>query len=146
MSEEKLVDLFNKIYDSMNSEQKAEAEKCESAEEFIELAGKAGIPVPDEYFDDVAGGVAVNASTINGAAYNQNTTNAKTINAATINAAAYNAATVNQAYNQTTLNKSTAVKAKTAYADLGAFGTPQMIKASFTSSKATWGTSTGLKL
>ena len=142
MTEEKMVEIFNKIYNSLNDEQKAEAEKCESAEEFLAVADKAGVEVPDEFLDEVAGGAAVNASTLNQVQINQSTLNSSTVNASAIN---------QSTLNQTTLNKAAiyqgTVTTKTAYMPLGGtmIGTPVKTQ-SFQIAKSGWGTVTGKKL
>ena len=57
MDNEKLTAILNKIYDSMNDEQKAEARKCKSGAEFLELVQKSGIELPDELLEGAAGGI-----------------------------------------------------------------------------------------
>ena len=44
------------ILDSLPSEQKEKAMACRTAEEFIQFASDAGIALPDELLDAVAGG------------------------------------------------------------------------------------------
>ena len=46
-----------KIFDSLTDEQKEKLKACKSAEELLKLAQDAGIALPDEVLEAVAGGV-----------------------------------------------------------------------------------------
>ena len=52
----KLEDLLKDIWGSLTDEQKENAKKCKSMDEFMSYAGKEGIELPDELLDAVAGG------------------------------------------------------------------------------------------
>lgn len=45
------------IWDSLTDEQKAKAKECKSMDELAALAGAAGVELPDEMLDAVAGGI-----------------------------------------------------------------------------------------
>ncbi len=46
------------MWDSLTDEQKAAAKECKSMDELAALAGAAGIELPDEMLDAVAGGAS----------------------------------------------------------------------------------------
>jgi len=56
MTEEKMIEVFGKIYDALNDEQKAQVKKCKTTNEFTELAEDLGIAIPDELLAGVSGG------------------------------------------------------------------------------------------
>ncbi len=69
----KLEELLKSIWDSLTDEQKKQAKACKSEAELLELAGKAGIELPDEALDAVAGGVETLQSLIPPAEKNDDT-------------------------------------------------------------------------
>ncbi len=52
----KLAETLKGIWDSLTDEQKEQARACKTPEELMKLAGKAGIELPDEALEAVAGG------------------------------------------------------------------------------------------
>lgn len=60
MDEKKAIEFFNRIYEMLNEEQKAKAQKCETAEEFLGIAGDAGVSLPDGLLDGISGGIFMN--------------------------------------------------------------------------------------
>ena len=60
METEKLAELLSGIYDSLTDEQKEKVKACKTPAELIALAGEAGIELPDEVMDAVAGGYLFN--------------------------------------------------------------------------------------
>ena len=141
MTEEKMAEVFNKIYDALNDEQKAQARTCGSPEEFFAIADKAGVPVPDDFLDDISGG----ASLVNQSMYNQSTENKATINQATFNQSEINATKLNQAainQAQITTGKPTGTFA---IMPLGTYGTGSPVKTTFTTVQTGWGVKTAKK-
>jgi len=60
MDENKMTELNRAIegmWDSLTDEQKAAAKECGSMDELALLAGAAGVELPDEMLDAVAGGI-----------------------------------------------------------------------------------------
>ena len=108
MEDNKVLEMLAKIYDNMTEDQKKRALECETAEDFMAIVEGEGVEMPDEMFDDVAGGVAINANMINSATLNTATINSATLNQATINQNTLNAAMINQnTLNQATINQNT---------------------------------------
>ena len=58
MEDGTIIGKYKKIYDNMTDEQKKRAERCKTSEEFMAIVEGEGVEMPDEMFDDVAGGVA----------------------------------------------------------------------------------------
>ena len=56
MDEAKWKALVHSVTDALPEAQKEAAAACETAEDLIALAGKAGVELPDELMDAVAGG------------------------------------------------------------------------------------------
>ncbi len=113
MEEKKILEMAKKIYENMTDDQKKRAVECNTAEDFMAIVENEGVEIPDEMFDDVAGGVAFNANTLNSAMTNTSTINSSTLNQSTLNsnnlnAAAFNSNTLNTAgINQSVLNTNT---------------------------------------
>ena len=109
MENEKVLEMLAKVYENMTDDQKKRALECETAEDFMAIVEGEGVEMPDEMFDDVAGGAAVmNASTLNAATLNKATINSATLNQATLNQSTLNASTLNSStVNASTLNSST---------------------------------------
>lgn len=57
--DEKLNAALKGIYDNLTDEQKAKAKQCKTMEELTALASKAGVELPDEVLDAVAGGIGI---------------------------------------------------------------------------------------
>ena len=60
MDESKMTELnkaLEGIWDSLTDEQKAKAKECRSMDELASLAGKAGVKLPNEMLESVAGGL-----------------------------------------------------------------------------------------
>ena len=57
MEDQKLVEAFKSIYDSLTDEQKEKAAACADANELSSCLGEMGVALPDELLDEVAGGV-----------------------------------------------------------------------------------------
>lgn len=57
----KLTEALKGVWDSLTDEQKEKAKECKTPEELTALAGKAGIELPDEVLDAVAGGYITKA-------------------------------------------------------------------------------------
>ena len=144
MTEEKLIEVFNKIYDALDDEQKAQAQACDTPEEFFAIADKAGVAVPDEFLDEISGGASVE----NQAMYNQSVNNKSVINQTTYNQSVQNAG----AFNQSILNQAKITGNPTGQhtiMPLGStsIGSPvkaQTVKQVWTLTKSTWG-KTGMK-
>ena len=49
--DEKMKSALKGIYDNLTDEQKEKAKACETAEEFMKLAGEWGIELPDDLAD-----------------------------------------------------------------------------------------------
>ena len=125
MEQDKIKDTFTKIMESLTDEQREKAMACDTPEQFFELIEKEGVALPDEMFDDAAGGVAINSNMIN----------SSMINSSTANAAAINANVINQnTLNQVTLNKYAAFPLET--------GSNGSLAESFKQAKATFGPTT----
>ena len=58
MEDGTIIGKYKKIYDNMTDEQKKRAKRCKTSEEFMAIVEGEGVEMPDEMFDDVAGGVA----------------------------------------------------------------------------------------
>ena len=127
MEQDKIKDTFTKIMESLTDEQREKAMACDTPEQFFELIEKEGVALPDEMFDDAAGGVAINSNMLNSATVNSNMINSSTANAAAINANAINQNTLNQV----TLNKYAAFPLET-----GSIGS---LAESFKQAKVTFG-------
>ncbi len=59
MDENRMTELnkaLEAIWESLTDEQKAKAKECKSMDELAALAGAAGVELPDEMLDAVAGG------------------------------------------------------------------------------------------
>ena len=62
MKEEKAIDprlneAVRSMWDSLTDEQKAKAKDCKTLDELLALADKAGVALPDELLEAVAGGI-----------------------------------------------------------------------------------------
>ena len=55
-SNQKLTALLKGVYESLSDELKEKAKACKNTEEFVKLLGEAGIELPDEMLEAVAGG------------------------------------------------------------------------------------------
>ncbi len=130
MEQDKIKDTFTKIMESLTEEQREKAMACDTPEQFFELIEKEGVALPDEMFDDAAGGVAINSNMFNSATVNSNMINSSTANAAAINANVINQNTLNQV----TLNKYAAFPLET--------GSNGSLAESFKQAKATFGPTT----
>ena len=53
---EKMQEELKRIYEGLTEEQKEKVKECKSVDEIMELAGKWGIEMPEDYIDAVAGG------------------------------------------------------------------------------------------
>ena len=135
MEQDKIKDTFTKIMESLTDEQREKAMACDTPEQFFELIEKEGVALPDEMFDDAAGGVAINSNMINSSMINSSMINSSMINSSTANAAAINANVINQnTLNQVTLNKYAAFPLET--------GSNGSLAESFKQAKATFGPTT----
>ncbi len=56
MDDKKLNELLNQALASLTGEQKAKAKACKTAKELIDFLAEAGVELPDEVLDMVAGG------------------------------------------------------------------------------------------
>ena len=56
MEKMEINETVKKIYDSLTSEQKEKAKACRTPEELKKFAADAGIALPDEVLEAVAGG------------------------------------------------------------------------------------------
>ena len=138
MENEKSMEMFAKIYENMTDDQKKRALECATSEDFMAIVENEGVEMPDDMFDDVAGGAAVlnsnkynasvqNSARINQATYNQATQNANKLNLSMTNASMANQATYNQAMsnqsmtNSSKINQSTLNKAVPFGTDLASF-------------------------
>ena len=59
MNTEKIKELYDSLPDAL----KEKAMACRTAEEFIKFASDAGISLPDEFLDAVAGGMGLQFDT-----------------------------------------------------------------------------------
>ena len=57
MDDRKLNELLNKALASLTEEQKEKAKACRTAKELLDLLAEAGVELPDDALDKVAGGV-----------------------------------------------------------------------------------------
>ncbi len=65
--DDKLNETLKGIWDSLTDEQKEQAKACETLDELAALAASAGIELPDEALDAVAGGYIFKGSYSDGA-------------------------------------------------------------------------------
>ncbi len=56
MDDKKLNELLNKALASLTDEQKAKAKACKTAKELLDFLAEAGVELPDEVLEKVAGG------------------------------------------------------------------------------------------
>ena len=105
MENEKVMEMLAKIYDNMTDDQKKRAVECETKEDFMAIVENEGVELPDDMFDDVAGGANVmnasrhNASTINQMTMNQSVQNASVLNQSMSNISVLNQAAINSSVN-----------------------------------------------
>ncbi len=57
MDEKELKELLEKAIASLTEEQKEKAKACKTAKELLDFLAEAGVELPDEVLDKVAGGV-----------------------------------------------------------------------------------------
>jgi len=57
MEEKKMSELLKGVYDSLTDEQKEKVKGCKTLDEFLALAGKEGVELPDELLDAASGGI-----------------------------------------------------------------------------------------
>ncbi len=55
MDDRKLNELLNKALASLTEEQKERAKTCKAAKELVDFLAEAGVELPDEVLDAVAG-------------------------------------------------------------------------------------------
>ncbi len=56
MEDKKLNELLNQALASLTDEQKEKAKACKTAKELVDFLAEAGVELPDELLDEVAGG------------------------------------------------------------------------------------------
>ena len=56
MEEKKLKELLAEVLNGLTDEQKEQLTACTTVQEYLELAGKLGVSLPDELLDAAAGG------------------------------------------------------------------------------------------
>ena len=57
MDDKKLNELLNAVLASLTEEQKKKAKACKTAKELVDFLAEAGVELPDEVLDAVAGGM-----------------------------------------------------------------------------------------
>ena len=57
MEDRKLNELLNKALAFLTEEQKERAKTCKTAKELVDFLAEAGVELPDEVLDAVAGGM-----------------------------------------------------------------------------------------